>query len=422
MKQRFLAFIVVLVSVAATTMAGVRGIDDIPNVHVADRTRFLSNPDGIISPAAQQMADSIMSDIWSKSSAEVVAVVVEDIGEDTDPDALATALYEKWGIGKKDKDNGLLLFVAVNQRAAVIRTGYGMEGVVPDITGGKILRRDLFPKFREGDYDGGVIAALGVLDNIITDPVAREELMSVYGNDASARRGDSDGEEMWSMYIGLCVAVGALFMFIVAYISLLKCDVQEKYNRLSKLRLTTAVVSVLFLFLPLPAFLLLLWQMKRLRNKASKCPRCSTRMRRVTDPAEIARWLTPGQATETRLNSVLHDVWLCPACHYGMVRSYPNPSSQYVECSHCGAKAARLVSDNIVRPATYSVEGEGARTYHCENCGNQTHKRYRLPRRQRPVVVIGGIGGRGGGFGGGGFGGGSFGGGMTGGGGASGRW
>ena len=267
-----------------------------------------------------------------------------------------------------------------------------------------------------------MIAALGVLDNIITDPVAREELMSVYGNDASARRGDSDGEEMWSMYIGLCVAVGALFMFIVVYISLLKCDVQEKYNRLSKLRLTTAVVSVLFLFLPLPAFLLLLWQMKRLRNKASKCPRCSTRMRRVTDPAEIARWLTPGQATETRLNSVLHDVWLCPACHYGMVRSYPNPSSQYVECSHCGAKAARLVSDNIVRPATYSVEGEGVRTYHCENCGNQTHKRYRLPRRQRPVVVIGGIGGRGGGFGGGGFGGGSFGGGMTGGGGASGRW
>lgn len=420
MRARVISLLCCLLSVVMAAMAGgVYGVGDIPNVHVADRTRFLSNPDGVISPAAQQFADSLMSDIWHKTSAEVVAVVVEDIGDDTDPDTFATELYGKWGIGKKDKDNGLLLLVAVNQRAAVIRTGYGMEGTVPDITGGKILRRDLFPKFREGDYDGGVIAALSTLNKIITDPEARDELMSVYGNDAGAGR--SDGEEMWKAYVGFSVAIGSMFLLIVLVILLWHDEPQNKYARLDKLKLIIAVSSPLCLLMPLPAWLLLYWQMKRLRHKAPKCPRCRTRMRLAT-AEEDRRWLTDGQRTERRIRSVEHDVWVCPACAYGMVRSYPNPSTPYKECPHCGAIAARLVSDRILRQPTYNMEGEGVQTFSCENCGHQTPKRYRLPRRQRPVVVVGGIGGRGGGFGGGGFSGGSFGGGMTGGGGASGRW
>ena len=420
MKHRLLFLIVILLSAVAAVSAGkVYGVKDIPNVHVADRTRFLSNPDGVISPRAQQLADSIMSDIWRKSSAEVVTVVVEDIGDDTDPDTFATELFEHWGIGKKDKDNGLLLLVAVNQRAAVLRTGYGIEGVVPDITGGKILRHDLFPRFREGDYDGGVIAALSTLNTIITDPEAREELMSVYGNDAGA--GNNDGEEMWRAYLAFCMVISAALLGYVLLVLFSGAEPQEKYTRLQKMRLLTAVATPFCLFMPAPALLLLLWQMKRLRHEAPKCPRCATRMRHAT-PEEESRWLTPAQQTERRIRSVEHDVWVCPSCDYGMVRSYPNPSSPYQKCDHCGAKAARQIDNRVLRPASYSMEGEGAQTFYCENCGNQTHKRYRIPRKQRPVVIVGGLGGRGGGFGGGGFSGGSFGGGMTGGGGASGRW
>ncbi|MDE6165125.1 MAG: TPM domain-containing protein, partial [Muribaculaceae bacterium] len=80
MKTRLIFLIGLMLTVVAPVIAGVYDVESIPNVHVADRTRFLSNPDGVISPAAQQFADSIMSDIWRKTSAEVVAVVVEDIG------------------------------------------------------------------------------------------------------------------------------------------------------------------------------------------------------------------------------------------------------------------------------------------------------------------------------------------------------
>ncbi|MDE6344948.1 MAG: TPM domain-containing protein [Muribaculaceae bacterium] len=419
MKTRLIFLIGLMLTVVAPVVAGVYDVESIPNVHVADRTRFLSNPDGVISPAAQQFADSIMSDIWRKTSAEVVAVVVEDIGDDTDPDTFATELFEKWGIGKKDKDNGLLLFVAVNQRAAVLRTGYGMEGIVPDITGGKILRHDLFPRFREGDYDGGVIAALSTLNKIITDPEARDELMSVYGNDAGAGR--SDGEEMWKAYLGFSIVTGGLLLIAVLVILAGRKEPQRKYENLGKMKLMTAVATPLCLFAPLPALLLLLWQMKRLRHKAPRCPRCRTRMRRATDE-EDRRWLTDGQRTERRIRSVEHDVWVCPACAYGLVRSYINLSTPYRKCNYCGAIASHLVSDTVHRAPTYSMNGEGVRLYRCENCGHDTPERYIIPRRQRPVVIVGGIGGRGGGFGGGGFSGGSFGGGMTGGGGASGRW
>lgn len=417
MKKRLTIFAVILLVAVIQTFAATYSVKDIPNVHVTDRTRFLSNPDGIISAGAQAAADSIMSDIWRKSSAEVVAVVVEDIGDDTDPDTFATELFEQWGIGKKDKDNGLLLLVAVNQRAAVIRTGYGLEGVVPDIVGGKILRHDLFPKFREGDFDGGVNAALSTLQSIITDPVAREEIMSAYGNDAD----DGDADEAWHADLLFCLVVSSILTGYVLFVIVSGVEPQDKYLKLSKVRLPAAVLTPLCLLMPAPALVLLLWQMKRLRHTAPRCQRCNTKMRPATSD-EDSHWLTSGQLTERRLKSVEHDVWVCPGCGFGTVKSYPNPSSPYQVCDACGAKASHVVEDRVLSAPTYSSAGQGVRIVQCENCGNRTHHRYTIPRKERPVVIVGGSGGSGGGFGGGGFSGGSFGGGMTGGGGASGRW
>ena len=417
MKHRLVITAVILLSAMFSVMAGkVYTVEDIPNVHQDDRTRFLSNPDGIISPVAQQQADIIMSQIWQETSSEVVSVVVEDIGEDTDPDIFATELFEKWGVGKKDKDNGLLLLVAINQRAAVIRTGYGMEGIVPDIVGGKILRHEHFPKFRESDYDGGIIAALTTLKEVITNPDVRDEIMSAYANDADASSDDS--EEMWQAYLAFCISVGVILLVAVLWILISRRQPQEKYSSLAGMRLLTAVATPLCLFMPSVALLLLLWQMNRLRHRAPACPRCTSQMR-LANADEDRQWLSDGQRTERRIKSVEHDVWVCPACAYGLVRSYPNPSSHYKDCPKCGAKTYRLESERVITPPTYYSSGIGVRVYRCENCGHSDSDRYRIPHKQRPVVIVGGGGHSG--FGGG-FGGGSFGGGLTGGGGASGRW
>ena len=149
--------LVSVVSVTAYT------VDEIPNVHVTDHTRYVSNPDGILSQSAVTQSDSIISGIWRETTAEVVVVAVNDIGN-ADINTFATELFTKWGIGKKDNDNGLLVLIVKGQRKAVIRTGYGVEGVAPDIIAGRIIRDGMAPNFKNGDYDAGTIAALKQLE------------------------------------------------------------------------------------------------------------------------------------------------------------------------------------------------------------------------------------------------------------------
>ena len=105
-------YIFFLVAIAAMSAAArTYSVADVPNVHLDDSTRFVSNPDGILSDATVAGIDAAMRDIRRTSSAEAVVVVVDDI-EGGDIDEFATDLFEKWGLGKSDKDNGLLILVA----------------------------------------------------------------------------------------------------------------------------------------------------------------------------------------------------------------------------------------------------------------------------------------------------------------------
>lgn len=63
-----------------------------------------------------------------------------------------------WGLGRKDKDDGILLLVSRDDRKLRIEVGYGLEGVLPDALCGRIIRDAIVPRFRRGDYAGGVTA------------------------------------------------------------------------------------------------------------------------------------------------------------------------------------------------------------------------------------------------------------------------
>ncbi len=396
-------------------------VKDIENVHVKNRTRYVSDMAGALSPSARAEADSLLAGMWRASSAEPVVVIVSDL-EGEDIDDFATRLFTDWGIGKKDKDNGVLMLISINDRKVVIRTGYGAEGVLPDVIASNIIRHNIAPHFREGDYDGGVVEALGVMNSALTSDEAREELMSQYANDAGASSGD--GDELWQIYLGFCtfVGCGALLMVVLLYFTSRRLPTANAYAQLQKVKLPLLVATPLALLFPLPAFLLLVLLMRHVRLHKRLCPNCSTRMSRV-DEDNDNNYLTPSQDAEERLDSVDYDVWLCPKCGETDIIPYVNPSKNYSVCPRCNARAAVLVNRRIIYRPTTTREGRGAEEFVCLNCRNRWDKPYTIPREALPPVIVGGIGGRGGGFGGGGgFSGGSFGGGMTGGGGASGGW
>lgn len=409
--------------------AATYSVDDVPNVHVADKTRFVSNPDGILSQETVSRLDRALSALRKQSTAEVAVVVVDDV--DTDEDTFATELFEKWGVGKDDKDNGVLILVVKDRRRAVIRTGYGAEGALPDVVAGRIIRSDMAPYFRQGDYDGGVTAAVGSVARVLTDPSVADELRSSRPDDARAT--DDDDLSIGGIilvYLGFCLVL-TLFIGLVVYGKYMPVKKQhdnEKYVALAPMLPITKALSYLGLGLPLAVYLPLKHYLHKWRDTPKTCPNCHHTMNKI-DEEHDNDYLTPSQDLEEKLNSVDYDVWLCPECGETDIYPFVISGTQWQECPNCHARAMRLERSRVLRQPTTRSEGMGEQEYVCYNCHHINRRPFRIARKEdgsaalAAAAILGSMaGGRGGGFGGGGFSGGSFGGGSTGGGGASGGW
>ena len=393
---------------------------DVPNVHVADRTRHLVNPDGIISLPVQAHIDSILAGIRTATSAEVAAVVVDDIDNPDDIDEFATELFTRWGLGKADRDNGVLILVARDMRKAVIRTGYGAEGVLPDIVCGHILEHDMFPAFREGDYDRGTLAAVQAVARFLTDPDAAAELQSQLA-DADRK---SDEQAFHFVLCLFAVAAAAMLIILLLRLWMLRGRSRyEKYRALEKWRPYYLALGFLTMGMGLVAAIVLVAVLFHLRNGRRMCPNCGHAMQKI-DEVHDNDYLSPSQDLEERIGSVDYDVWLCPQCGETDILPYVNAASSWRECERCHARTAHLTADRTVVKPTTTRPGKGEREYTCINCHHITRLPYKI-EHTAPLVIIGaGMGaaaGRHSGSGGGTFGGG-FGGGFTGGGGASGGW
>ena len=120
----------------------------------------------VLSPQARQGLEQTLRQIQQDTTAEVVVVTAPSLGGTT-ADDYAVRLFEQWKIGKKGKDNGVLLLVAPNEREVRIEVGYGLEPVITDARASQIIRNQVLPRFREGDYDGGVTAAVASLEGYV---------------------------------------------------------------------------------------------------------------------------------------------------------------------------------------------------------------------------------------------------------------
>lgn len=405
--------------IALSTYARTPG--EVPNVHLQRATSWVSDPDGVLSPSALAQADALLNALNDSTTTEVTVAVVADMsGQDID--SYATELFELWGIGKKDRDNGLLLVISRDDRRAAIRTGYGMEGVINDGRAGRIIRNDIAPNMKAGDPDKALIEAIGSIGDYIRDPEAADYLHS--DQKSGKTSGEDDFKEFIKGYgtIAIMITVGLIIWLIIAYTSSRRLTDQQRYTKLENMRLPALMAIPLTLGLAAVAWLPLWLLMRHTRLHRHDCPNCGTRMKRV-DEVHDNDYLTPAQDMEEKLNSVDYDVWLCPKCNETDIIPYINRRSNYTVCPVCGARAQALQANRILRQPTTRTEGQGVRIYRCLNCGNINNKPYTIAKVVEPPIIIAGGGGGGRGFGGGGgFSGGSFGGGMTGGGGASGGW
>jgi uncharacterized protein len=113
------------------------------------------------------------------TSTQIVIVTVPDL-DGNDPADFAFNLGEKWGIGQKGKDNGIVVLVKPkvgNSRGQVfIATGYGLEGVLPDaVINSTVIDYEMIPRFKENDYFGGISAGVNVIMDITRGEYTAEQ-------------------------------------------------------------------------------------------------------------------------------------------------------------------------------------------------------------------------------------------------------
>lgn len=396
---------------------------EVPDVHRADRTQYVSNPDGILSAGAVERLNRQLARMRRDLTVEPMVVAVDDIDDPSDYQDFATALFELWGLGKSDLDNGLLFLLVKDRREVVIRPGYGLEGALPDITCGRILREVFAPAAREGDYDGAVEASMAVIDEILSDPAVAAEYRSGEA-DADYASGDDGSDRAFVIYL-VCAAVMAVVMlalFLLRLSTLRGRNDYDKYRALAPWKHIYLALTAAGLFIPLIATVPLLLSLNRWRNRPRRCPRCGRQMNKV-DEVHDNDYLTPAQDLEERIGSVDYDVWLCPDCGETDIIAYTLPSSTYIECDNCHHRTMRPTGYRVVTPPTATRPGVAVKEYECLNCHHRRSDRIELAPDASAAIAgaaaAGAILGRGGGFGG--FSGpigGGFGGGHTGGGGA----
>ncbi|MEG2614734.1 MAG: TPM domain-containing protein [Alistipes sp.] len=181
---------ILLVLCAVTASAAPRGVRDIPNVQRANSTQYTSNPDGILSPAAVARIDSVCASLRQRAIAQVAVVAVAEI-DGGDVFDFAVELFDAWGVGASDKDNGLGILLVRDRHEIRFVTGGGLEGVLPDAICKRIQMRYMLPAFRADDYSAGMVAGV--------EAVAKR----LDGSELDLGESDTAGEELpaWAILV-----------------------------------------------------------------------------------------------------------------------------------------------------------------------------------------------------------------------------
>lgn len=430
MTKTRIAGLLIWCFIALTAVAGDYSPEEISNPNIADRYNYVSDPEGRLSEQTRRKVNMRLQALRDSTTAEVAVAIVPSIGDYTIED-FSEKVFTGWGLGKSDKDNGVLLLISPDSRQVRIQTGYGVEGVLPDITCAHIIDKTVIPNMRDGCLDCAVDEATAAISDIMRNPEYAEELKSRLQDNHSGMQEAPVSSETLMQFLWIVAAL----LWIAAAGAYVRDRVKTRkmHSAIEKAQtwrgtLTTfAILSALTLLTALPFYLLALMHYRRARYGNHRCDYCGGKTTVIKGNKAKAS-LTPSQQFEQQIGSMEYDVHKCAKCGKTEVARFPTRNTEYSQCPHCGTRAYHFIGKRTLRQPTYQTEGAGVEQYRCEYCGHHDDKGFRIPKKDMAAAmtaaaVLGSMGRRHGGGGGfsGGFGGG-FGGGSTGGGGASGQW
>lgn len=148
----------------------------VPIIHLQDSTRYVCNPEGILSQSACDEIDAIFRAVEDSTGVQALVAVLSGIDPD-DCFEFSRLLGETVGVGVEGMDNGIVVVLSTTERDISFSTGYGVEGVITDALSKRIQVNNMVPYFRDDNWDEGMVEGMRELGKYLLDPelAAREE-------------------------------------------------------------------------------------------------------------------------------------------------------------------------------------------------------------------------------------------------------
>lgn len=160
-------------------------------------TRWVTDEAAALAPAERQTLDAELQAFEQKTGHQLVVYVGRTTGGEPIED-WAVRTFAAWRVGRAGLDDGVAFFVMLDDRAARIEVGYGLEAELTDVQSSRILREVLIPRMRAGDVTGGVVAATRAIESTLST-----------GSSTPAER--SVGEKVKLYGIGIAIALFVVF-------------------------------------------------------------------------------------------------------------------------------------------------------------------------------------------------------------------
>ncbi|BCB96732.1 methanol dehydrogenase [Dissulfurispira thermophila] len=167
---------------------------------------------GVIRDDTEAQLNSYLRELEQKTTAQVVILTIQSLdGEDIE--GFSMRIAEKWKLGQKGKDNGLLITIALKDRKYRFETGYGLEGILPDSLVGSIGRQYFVPYFKKGDYSTGIVRAVEAVVSVIAENHG-VEISGMPKIDVRQQTPINKGRSIFNIAVSIFIFILVVYLFI----------------------------------------------------------------------------------------------------------------------------------------------------------------------------------------------------------------
>ena len=296
-----------------------------------DNGGWVTDMADILSDDTEARINNLITELEQSNGAEIAVVTVPDTAPAT-PKAFATELFNYWGIGKADTNNGVLYLISVSDRRVEIETGTGLQTILSDAKVQNIIDTRITPQYKQDNYDRGTLDGT-------------EALVAALDSTPASNKN-------WLLF-PLVGGIGIVFArgFI------------EWRKRRNSVYLNPQQATK---------------TLPRSDERDIYCAKCKQPMTKVENIQ-----LTKAQKVASKLGGVSYRGYKCSSCsdtkNPYVILSYVSDSSRYQPCPHC-QELTVIRSEEALEEATQNSEGKRLITRKCHCCDYQTEKIVTIPR------------------------------------------